>query len=77
VDRRELRHRIAQRERSVSFADTRQLLEAYGWILKRTSGSHHMFVRGNGRLSIPYRRPTMLPVYVRLILKATEADDDE
>ena len=32
---------------NVSFADLQRLVEAFGFELRRTSGSHHIFVRCN------------------------------
>jgi len=77
MERREiLRRRIQQRPNAVRLAELRELLEAYGWTLRRISGSHHLFVRGDRRLSIPLRRPTILPVYVRQALRPTEGEDE-
>jgi hypothetical protein len=73
--RRVLRERIAQHPRAVRFEDLRRLLEAYGWELARIRGSHHIFVRGNEALPIPYRRPHVLPAYVRRALRLTEGYD--
>jgi predicted RNA binding protein YcfA (HicA-like mRNA interferase family) len=58
--------------RSVSFDELRHLLELSGWTLVRTSGSHHVFECGTQRLTVPYRRPHVLPIYVRLVLAATD-----
>ena len=76
MDRRELRRRIQRRQNAVRFGELRQLLEAYGWTLRRVSGSHHVFVRGSERLSIPSRRSTVLPIYVRQALRVTEGEDE-
>jgi hypothetical protein len=45
VDPRRLLARIARGDvANVSFADLRRLVEAFGFELRRTSGSHHVFV---------------------------------
>jgi predicted RNA binding protein YcfA (HicA-like mRNA interferase family) len=66
--RDKLRQRIRQNPKNVSFHDLRILLEAYGFELKRTKGSHHSFVGkvgGQGVLfTVPYRNP-LQPVYVK------------
>jgi predicted RNA binding protein YcfA (HicA-like mRNA interferase family) len=77
MDRRDLRRRLGQRPKAVRFSEAQQLLEAYGWILRRVSGSHYLFARGADRLVIPFRRPHILPIYVRQILSKTEDQDDE
>jgi predicted RNA binding protein YcfA (HicA-like mRNA interferase family) len=77
MDRAAMRRRMAQHPRAVALAEARRVLEAYGWTLHRVSGSHHVFVCGTRTLSVPYRRPHILAVYVREILKATEGQDDD
>ena len=74
-DRREMRRRIAQHPNAVRFDDLRRLLEAYGWTLDRVRGSHYIFARGAETLSVPYRRPHVMPVYVKKVLELTEEDD--
>ena len=80
MDGATLRQRLAQRPNSVRFDELRRLLEAYGWTLRTVRGSHHTFVRGSERLTVPHRRPHVLPVYVRQALRLTEQqgrDDEE
>ena len=36
-----------------------------------------MFGRGSARLALPFRRGTVLPVYVQNVLAATAGEDDE
>jgi predicted RNA binding protein YcfA (HicA-like mRNA interferase family) len=64
--------RIRQNPKNVSFEDLRKLLEDYGFVLERSSGSHHSFkVEINGEYTlfvVPYRRPVK-PNYVRDALK--------
>jgi predicted RNA binding protein YcfA (HicA-like mRNA interferase family) len=79
VDREELRRRMARHPRTVSFAEARAVLEAYGWQLDRVRGSHHIFrhPESGGSLNVPLRRPSILPAYVRKVLSVTEGDDRE
>lgn len=37
----------------------------------------HAYRRGGETLIIPYRRPTVLAVYVRMVIKKTAEEDDE
>jgi predicted RNA binding protein YcfA (HicA-like mRNA interferase family) len=71
-----MRRRMAQHRNAVSFDEARRVLEAYGWTLTRISGSHHRYSRSGSHLTIPLRRPHILPVYVRQILAMTAADDE-
>jgi predicted RNA binding protein YcfA (HicA-like mRNA interferase family) len=77
MKRQELRRRVAQHRKSVSFDELRHLLEAYGWELDRVRGSHHVFKCGSQTLTVPHRRPHVLPVYVREVLALTAGLDDK
>jgi hypothetical protein len=78
VDRDELRRRIAARPQSVRFAELEALLLAFGWRFERAGkGDHLIYARGMERISIPYRRGTVLPVYVRQVLQMTEGGGDD
>lgn len=68
---------MAEHPRTVTFVEARRVLEAYGWTLDRIHGSHHRFSRAGAHLTVPLRRPCILPVYVRQILAATSGGDDE
>jgi antitoxin HicB len=54
--RRRLRGRIAQHPKTVRFEELCRLLEAYGWTLDRTSGSHHVYRQGGTSITVPFRR---------------------
>ena len=46
--------RIRARPPEASFSDVRRLLETYGWVLKRQTGSHAQFTKpGEGTQSVP------------------------
>jgi len=69
--RRKRRQKIAKNLKNVRFEDLQRLLEDYGFVLKRTKGSHYSFV---GYVSdekttvvIPYRQP-LKEVYVKKVL---------
>jgi len=73
--REELRRRIAVRPNSVRFAELRRLLVAYGFTAREGAGGHVVFARGADRLTMPFRRGTMLATYVRQALALTEGED--
>lgn len=77
MNRRALRQRVKRRPNAVRFSEARRLLEANGWTLARVTGSHHIFVRGGERFTLPFRRPHILPIYVRQILTRTQESEDE
>ena len=75
MDRRELWKRVKQHRKSVKFEELTRLLEAYGWKLDRVKGSHHVYKLGSETLTVPYKRPTVLPIYVQKVLDLTDQDD--
>lgn len=77
MNKKAMRRRMAQHPNAVTFREARQLLEAYGWTVDRVKGRHHIFVRRSQTQSVPHRRPTILAVYVRQILRLTEGEDDD
>jgi predicted RNA binding protein YcfA (HicA-like mRNA interferase family) len=61
--------RIRQNPKNVRFDDMDALLLSLGFE-KRHRGSHATYVlRGQGRITIPFRKPFVLPVYVKEVLK--------
>jgi predicted RNA binding protein YcfA (HicA-like mRNA interferase family) len=75
-----LRRRIANSPKNVRFADLDNLLQSYGFEGRPGKGSHYYYRRGSQRIVVPFRRPYVLPIYVRLALKAiarAELEDDE
>lgn len=80
--------RIRQNPKNVSFNELRQVLEDYGFVMKRSRGSHHIFDAQVDEqiltLTIPLTKPHLKAVYVKEALKAIEAiialqpeDEDE
>jgi predicted RNA binding protein YcfA (HicA-like mRNA interferase family) len=77
AERAAIWRRLARRPSSVRFSEIQQLLEACNWRLDRIRGSHHIFVRNGEAFTVPYRRPYILPVYVREVLRRTaEVNED-
>ena len=77
MDRRELWRRLKAGPNNVRFADAEQLLLLSGWNLERQRGSHVFYRKGERRISVPFRRGTMLPVYVWLLLDLTKEEGDD
>lgn len=78
--RDKLRQRIEHNPKNVAFRDLRTLLEAFGFQLKRTKGSHHTFVgwvKGKKTaLVVPYQQP-LQPVYVKMALELIKRIESE
>jgi hypothetical protein len=67
--------RIARGElANVSFSDMRRLVEAFGFELRRTNGSHHVFVHSDVRelLNLQDVRGQAKPYQVRQFLRMVE-----
>jgi predicted RNA binding protein YcfA (HicA-like mRNA interferase family) len=83
--REKLLERIREHPRSVPPHDLWTLLEAYGFVLDRVSGSHHVYigkVTGQGvTLVIPLHKPHIKTGYVKQALaiidriRAAEGED--
>jgi len=75
VDPRRLLGRVARGElANVSFSDMRRLVEAFGFELRRTSGSHHVFVHPDVRelLNLQEVRGQAKPYQIRQFLRLLE-----
>jgi hypothetical protein len=75
VDERRLVTRLARGDlANVSFADMRRLAEAFGFELRRTSGSHHVFVHPEVRelLNLQDVRGQAKPYQIRQFLRLVE-----
>ena len=75
MDPRRLLARVARGDlANVSFADLRRLVEALGFELRRTSGSHHVFVHPDVRelLNLQEVRGQAKPYQIRQFLRLVE-----
>ena len=75
MDPKRLLARIARGElANVSFSDMRRLVEAFGFELRRTSGSHHVFVHPDVRelLNLQEVRGQAKPYQIRQFLRLVE-----
>lgn len=75
MDPRRLLARLARGDvANVSFSDMRRLVEAFGFELRRTSGSHHVFVHPDVRelVSLQEFRGQAKPYQVRQFLRLVE-----
>ncbi len=64
--------KLRQNPKNVRFNDIDKLLLSLGFE-KRQRGSHATYIlKGSGRITIPMRKPFILPVYVKEVLKLLE-----
>lgn len=84
MDPRRLLGRVARGElANVSFSDMRRLVEAFGFELRRTSGSHHVFVHPDVR-ELPnlqkvrgQAKPYQIRQFLRLLERYALSMEDE
>jgi len=76
--RERLRAKITQNPRHVRFEELLKLLQAYDFEVYRPGkGSHYYCVRGRYQISVPYRRPHVLPIYVKRALELIDQAESE
>ncbi len=72
-----LLQRFRQNQKNVRFEDVDKLLLSLGFE-KRQKGSHATYIlKGQGRITIPFRKPFILPVYVSELVKLLDEMDIE
>jgi predicted RNA binding protein YcfA (HicA-like mRNA interferase family) len=75
VKKEKLLEKIRQNPKNVRFKDIDRLLRSLGFE-KRQRGSHATYIlQGQGRITIPVRKPFILPVYAREVLKMLDELD--
>jgi predicted RNA binding protein YcfA (HicA-like mRNA interferase family) len=75
VRKEKLLEKIRQNPKNVRFQDIDKLLLSRGFE-KRQRGSHATYIlKGQGRITIPLRKPFILPVYVKEVLKLLDELD--
>lgn len=68
--------KLRQNPQNARFADVDKLLLSFGFE-KRQRGSHATYIlKGKGRITIPMRKPFILPVYVKELLRLLEEIDE-
>jgi predicted RNA binding protein YcfA (HicA-like mRNA interferase family) len=72
-----LRRHIENNPRAVTFEDLDHLLRACGFAHRPGKGSHHFYWCGEHRLTIPYRRPHVLEIYVKKALAVIDQAERE
>jgi len=60
--------KIRNNPRGVRFDELTKLLEWHGFELARVKGSHHLYLRGERRITIVWQRPQVDPAAVKEVL---------
>lgn len=68
--------RLRQNPKNVTFEELRQVMEDYGFLLDRASGSHFNFRAEVSdqvwKITIPFKKPYVKEHYVKEVLKAVD-----
>lgn len=76
--RRKLVERMRRNPKHVRFEEIETLLIGLGFTQRQKGSSHSIFTKENSpSITVPFRRPTVLPVYVELVLDTIEPFLDE
>ena len=62
--------RLLANPHEASFADVRRVLEGHGWLIARTEGSHHHFVKDGEPdiLTVPVHNKRVTRTYIRRLV---------
>ena len=71
--------RIRQNPKQVYYNDLVLLLLDYGFVERKTrsAGSHRVFTCGVHSITVPYRRPHVLEVYVKKTLRILDQIEED
>ena len=66
--------KMKRQPNGISIDEAEKVLNHYGYAYDRQNGSHKTYIHKNGdTLTIPKRRPTIKPIYVKKILDKIES----
>jgi predicted RNA binding protein YcfA (HicA-like mRNA interferase family) len=76
--REKLLERFRKNDKNVRFEEMDRLLISLGFE-RRSAGSHFIYRKSKIQITIPQRKPFILPVYVRNVLRVIDEllEDDE
>lgn len=78
--REKLRARLKNNPNNATFSDIRKLLEQEGFLLDRTTGSHHVFTKDEITFVVPVHNNRVKTIYVKRVIELveqTETQEDE
>lgn len=67
--------RMRQNPKNVRFEEIDSLLLSLGFE-KRQKGSHATYILANHRITVPFHKPFILPVYVKNVLQLLDEMDE-
>lgn len=69
---------IKNNPKSVRFDELDRILMSEGFTRRQpgSGSSHYIYSKGNTRLTVPYKKPYILEVYVKLVISVIEGGND-
>jgi predicted RNA binding protein YcfA (HicA-like mRNA interferase family) len=74
--RDKLIERMRRDPRSIRFDEIETLLLSLGFVKRQKGSSHVVFTLGSSEVVVPFRKPTVKPVYVQLVLALLDEIED-
>jgi len=74
--REKLLERMRRNPRSIRFDEIETLLVSLGFVKRQKGSSHAVFTLGSYQVVVPFRKPTIKPVYVQLVLALLDEIED-
>jgi len=74
--RDKLIERMRRNPRSIRFDEIETLLLSLGFVKRQKGSSHAMFTLRSYQVVVPFRKPTVKPVYVQLVLALLDEIED-
>ena len=64
--------RMRRNPKSIRFEEIEALLLGLGFVKRQNRSSHAIFTRGPYQVVVPFHRPTVKPVYVKVVLNVLD-----
>lgn len=71
--------KLFQNPRVVSFKELDQVLKNLGFKVRQpgSGSSHYIYIKGEVQISVPFRRPYVLEIYVKRVLELIGGNNEE
>lgn len=71
--------KLFQNPRVVSFKELDQVLKNLGFKVRQpgSGSSHYIYIKGEVQISVPFRRPYVLEIYVKRVLELIGENNEE
>lgn len=71
--------KLFQNPRVVSFKELDQVLKNLGFKVRQpgSGSSHYIYIKGEVQISVPFKRPYVLEIYVKRVLELIGGNNEE